>query len=186
MSTFKVHTIESAPLESQPLLEGVRKSYGMLPNLFAVMAESSVTTEAYLTLAGIFDKSTFSDLEKQIVLLTVSMENGCNYCVAAHSMIADMQKLPTDVVDAIRNGEPISDNKLEALRRFTGKVVVTRGRISEDDIKLFRSAGYSKAQLLEVLLGVAWKTLSNYLNHIAETPLDTAFKQREWHVKASA
>jgi alkylhydroperoxidase family enzyme len=91
-----------------------------------------------------------------------------------------MQKVPTDVVEAIREDRPISDSKLQALRAFTTAVVEKRGWVSDEDVSTFVAAGYSKAQILEVILGVSFKTLSNYTNHIANPPLDEAFETGAW------
>ena len=91
-----------------------------------------------------------------------------------------MQKVPADVVQAIRTGQPIADGKLEALRRFTAAVAATRGRPPEADTAAFLAAGYAPAHILEVILGVGMKTLSNYTNHLAGTPLDEAFAPVAW------
>lgn len=178
--TYPVHTLETAPEAARDTLAGAKKAYGFVPNLLGVMAAAPALVKAYTTLSRIFDETSFSPAERQVVLLTVSLENGCEYCVAAHSVIAGMQKVPGDVVEAIRNDRPIADPKLEALRRFSAAVVEMRGWPSEGDTKAFLNAGYAKAQVLEVILGVGMKTLSNYTNHVAETPLDAAFAHAAW------
>lgn len=178
--TYPVHTLETAPEAARDTLAGAKKAYGFVPNLLGVMAAAPALVKAYTTLSRIFDETSFSPAERQVVLLSVSYENGCEYCVAAHSVIAGMQKVPPDVVDAIRSGNPIANPKLEALRRFTTAVVEMRGWPSQDDANAFLNAGYTKAQVLEVILGVGMKTLSNYTNHVAETPLDDAFAKAAW------
>ncbi len=178
--TYTVHTPETAPAAARETLAGAKKAFGFVPNLLGVMAEAPALVKAYTTLSRIFDETSFSPAERQVVLLTVSYENGCKYCIAAHSVIAGMQKVPSDVVGAIRAGKPIVDPRLEALRRFTAAVTKTRGGPSENDTKAFLNAGYTKAQVLEVVLGVGMKTLSNYTNHIAGTPLDDAFAKAAW------
>lgn len=182
--SYVVHTVDTAPAGARETLAGVQKGYGFLPNLLGVMAEAPALLEAYTTISKIFDGSSFTPTERQIVLLTTSYENGCEYCIAAHSTIAGMQKVPADVVAAIRAGAPIGDQKLEALRRYTASVVTARGWPSEAETAAFVQAGYGKQQALEVVLGVGLKTLSNYMNHIAETPLDAAFSKAAWR-KAS-
>ncbi len=182
--TYTVHTPETAPAAARETLAGAKKAFGFVPNLLGVMAEAPVLVKAYTTLSRIFDETSFSPAERQVVLLTVSYENGCEYCVAAHSVIAGVQQVPGDVVEAIRDGKPIADRKLEALRRFTAAVTKTRGWPSIDETKAFLKAGYTKTQVLEVVLGVGMKTLSNYTNHIAGTPLDEAFARAAW-VKAA-
>ena len=180
MSQFPVQTVESAPEASKATLEATQKAYGFLPNLFGVMANSPALVEAYASLSKIFGKSSFSPTEQQIVLLATSELNGCTYCMAAHSVVAQMSKVPADVIEALRAGQPLADSKLEALRQLTVAIVETRGWPSEDVVKAFHDAGYSEAQYLEVVLGIGLKTLSNYTNHAASTPLDANFKAAEW------
>lgn len=180
MSQFNVHSKETAPAESAELLAAAEKVYGFIPNLLGVMAESPATIKAYMTIGKIFDESSFSATERQVVILAASRFNECDYCVAAHSVVANMQKVPADVIEAIRNDQAIDDDKLEALRTFTTVAVEKRGWVSDDDIAAFQAAGYSKAQILEVILGLSFKTLSNYVTHLAETPLDDAFATQAW------
>ena len=175
--SYPIHTIETAPEAARDTLAAAKKAYGFLPNLLAVMAEAPALVKGYTTLSRIFDESTFSPAERQVVLLTVSYENECTYCVAAHSVIAGMQKVPEGVVQAIRNNSPIADGRLEALRRYTSAVVNKRGWPTESDTAAFDAAGYTPQQALEVVLGVGLKTLSNYMNHVAHTPLDQAFQR---------
>ena len=180
MSIFKVHTKETAPGGSTPLLGDAEKTFGFIPNLLGVFAESPAALEANLAVWQIFDESSFSPTERQVVELAASRFNECRYCVAAHSVVAGMQQVPADVIEALRNDRPIDDNKLQALRVFTTEVVEARGWVSEDQVGAFLAAGYNKAQVLEVILGITFKTLSNYANHIADTPLDTAFAAQAW------
>jgi len=173
--TYVVHSLDTAPAAAKENLADAKEAYGFLPNLLGVMAEVPALLKAYRTAMGLFEETSLSPTEQQIVLLAVSQANKCKYCVAAHSVIAKMQKVPGDVVEAARDGRPIVDSRLEALRRFTDAVVVSRGWPSDADTKAFLDAGYSKTQILEVVLGIGVKTLSNYTNHIADTPLDDAF-----------
>ncbi|MEM6796571.1 MAG: carboxymuconolactone decarboxylase family protein [Acidobacteriota bacterium] len=180
MSQFPVQSLETAPEASRATLEAAQKNYGFLPNLLGVMATSPALVEGYATLAGIFGKTSFSPTEQQVVLLATSGLNGCTYCMAAHSVIANMSKVPADVIEALRENRPLADAKLEALRQVTLAVVESRGWPSEEAVQSFYSAGYGPQQLLEVVLGVGLKTLSNYTNHVAQTPLDPAFQSAEW------
>lgn len=180
MSDFPKHTLETAPDEAKPVLEGVQKGLGFVPNLLAYMAESPALVKGYTTLSGIFEKANLSPTERQVVLLTVSRNNACHYCMAAHTSIAQMQKVPSDVIRALRDGTAINDPKLEALRTFTAKVVESRGYPDADDMSAFLSAGYGKQHALDVVLGIGLKTLSNYTNHIVETDVDEAFAANAW------
>ena len=178
--TYPVHTIETAPEAARDSLAAAGKAYGFVPNLLAVMAEAPALLKAYGTMIKIFDETSFTPSERQVVLLATSAENECDYCVAAHSVISQVQKVPADVVQAIRDNRPLADRKLEALRRLTVSIVQSRGLPATAELEAFLDAGYTRAQVLEVLLGVGAKTLSNYTNHLADTPLDRAFASAAW------
>ncbi len=180
MSRFMIHSQQSAPEGSRPLLAGAEQAFGFVPNLLGVFAESPPTLEAYVTLSQLFDKSSFTDSERQVVILTISRFNECRYCIAAHSVIARSQGVPEAAVEAIRTDERIPDTRLEALRAFTSRVLEARGWVSERDVADFLAAGFTNAQVLEVVLGLSLKTLSNYVNHLADTPLDEPFSSQAW------
>jgi len=185
MAYFSPLTPETADAESGAILEDVQKKFGFVPNLLGNMAHAPVTAKGYLALGDLVAQSSFDPTEQQVILLAVSRYNECEYCVGAHSAISAMQKLPADVIESIRTDKPIADEKLEALRIFTTKLVDERGWLSEEDIGDFLAAGYSRGQVLEVLLGVAMKTISNYTNHIAGTDLDAAFADFAWQAPRS-
>jgi uncharacterized peroxidase-related enzyme len=183
--TFPIHTLESAPNASQDALAAANARFGMIPNLLGILAESPAALNGYLTIAGLFEESTLSPAERQVVLLTVSIENGCEYCVAAHSTGARRQGLASGAIAALRQGATLPDARLQALRRFTQTVVRNRGW-AETDAQQFLAAGFTQAQVLEVVLGVTQKTLSNYVNHLAHTPLDAAFAAERWSKPGAA
>jgi len=180
MPSFPVLTIDTAPSASKSLLEQTQKNFGFIPNLIGVMASSPTVTKAYLSVADIFSKSSLSATEQQIVLLTVSHYHECGYCMAAHTAIAGMQNVENSVVNAIRDNVIIEDNKLEALRNFTRLLIDKRGWVDDADVQVFLDAGYETSQALDILVGVAQKTLSNFTNHLAKTPLDDAFTEVAW------
>lgn len=180
MSSFPVHSIDTAPEASKPVLEATQQAFGFVPNLLGVMSSSPALAEAYLTISGLFEKTALNPVEQQVVLLTVSHFHECRYCMAAHSAIAEMQKLPADVVASIRQDQPIADRKLQTLRAFVVQLLDQRGWVSEQDLQAFYSAGYEPGHVLDVLVGVAQKMLSNFTNHIAQTPLDKAFSGHVW------
>ena len=186
MTNFKTHTIESADAASRPLLEGAKKAYGFVPNLLGTMAEAPALLEGYMTLAGIFDKTDLSETERQIILMTNNRLNGCTYCMAAHTTISQMAKVPADVIEALRNNTPIADAKLEALRQFAIVINETRGWPSQEAVEAFIAAGYTQQTVLEVILGTSLKVMSNYTNHIAETAIDDAFVANSWSDPAVA
>lgn len=180
MSDFTTHTIATAPEASKPFLQKAQDAYGFLPNILGNMSEAPALLEGYTSLAGIFDKTDLSPAERQVILMTNNRLNGCTYCMAAHSVIAQGQDVPDDVIDALRNNTPFEDEKLEALRTFSTVVNETRGYPSDADVKAFLDAGYTKQTILEVVLGTSLKLLSNYTNHIAQTQLDDAFSSQKW------
>ncbi len=180
MTQFTRHSVETAPAKSQPILENVSKGMGFVPNLLATMAESPAMLEGYMTLASIFDKTSLSETERQIILMTNNRLNGCVYCMAAHTTISQMKGVPEDVITALRENTQIADAKLEALRVFAETINKSRGWPEESDIQAFLAAGYTNQTVLDVILGTSLKVLSNYTNHVAETPLDAAFSKNAW------
>ena len=183
MEKFNVQKIDTAPEGSKDTLNTINKSWGFVPNLFGVLAESPATLKGAFSLINDLSSGELSPIEQQIVAIAAAREGNCHYCVAAHSTMAVGAKIDSDVLKQVRNGELVSDNKLEVLRLTTIKLVQERGWISEQDQKNFFSAGYSKAALLEVIGWVALKALTNYVNHIAQTPLDDGFSGQKWELK---
>lgn len=180
MTHFPLHSVGTAPAASMPLLEGARKAFGFVPNLQKVFATSPTILEGYMTLWSVFEKSSFSKVEQQVVYLTSNYENECHYCMAGHTGLATMAGVPSDVITALRDGKVIADPKLQALRAFTSKVVTRRGWVCDADVQAFIDAGYSQQAVLDVILGVAVKVMSNYTNHIASTPVDDVMKANAW------
>ena len=180
MSKFRIHDPSSAPARSKAVLVEAQKTLGFVPNLYGMLAESPALLQGYTTLSAIFAEGSLTPVERQVVLLSTSFENGCDYCMAAHTALAGMQGMPRKVIVAIREGDSIDDPKLRALSDFVRQVVRGRGWVPDDEVQSFLDAGYSHAQVLEVILGVGIKTMSNYANHLAETPLDTAFEPHRW------
>jgi alkylhydroperoxidase family enzyme len=179
--SFTYHTRETAPAESKPLIDQTITMFGFLPNLSRVMAEAPLTYEVFnVALSGFSAKSAFSPLEQQIVMMTANFENRCHYCTAAHSMVMTMQKMPGDVIAALRDGAPLADDRLEALRVFTHSLIKKRGYIGDDGLQRFLDAGYSKRQALEVLTGLAAKLITNFTNALAHTELDEPVKAFAW------
>jgi len=179
------HTVESAPEASRDLLKTAQARYGFVPNLLGIMANAPALLEAYLAINGTFGKTSLSPVERQIILIAANFENECDYCMAAHTMSTGTQVLNPEIITALRENTPIADARLEALRAFAAETVRTRGWPSPESSARFLDAGYSPAQALEVVLGIGAKTLSNYANHLAGTPLDDAFAPARWTKPAS-
>lgn len=180
MLDYKPHTTESAPAASKPTLEAIKSKIGFVPNLMANMAESPVMVESYLTMMALFDKTSLSPTEREVVLMTNNRLNGCTYCMAAHSTVAKMSGVDEDVIRALRSGGPIDDPKLEALRNFAIIMHQTRGHPTEAQVITFLEAGYTKEAVLDVIVGTSLKVLSNYTTPIVEPALDDAFKPMTW------
>ena len=169
------------------VLVEVKAQTGRIPNMYARMANVPGLLETYLAgYAALRQHSGFSPGEQQIVFLAISRANGCAYCVAVHSGLADMAKVPTEVTDALRAGEPLPDARLEALASFVTTMVDTRGLPSQADVDAFLAAGFQESDILQVVLAIAVKTISNYTNHLFRTPVDDAFAHRSWEEHATA
>ena len=164
------------PANSRPLLEQVKKSFGFVPNLFAVFANSPVLLEGYLALNAAYEKASLAPVERQLVLLAASLTNHCDYCTAAHStVLKGMLHVSGDIVAAVRANRPLADRAHDALVNLARAMVVTRGDVTEQTLKAFFDVGYRPEQVAEVLVGVALKSLSNYTSHLSPPDIDTAF-----------
>jgi AhpD family alkylhydroperoxidase len=180
MTKFTVYTADNAPGVAKEGLKSAKSTFGFIPNLQATMAESPELLAGYSALWDLFSKSTLTPPEQQVVFLTSNFENECHYCMAGHTALAKMQKMDPAVIGALRNGTKIPDQKLEALHQFATLVVRNRGWVSDADTDAFLAAGYTRRNVLEVILGVATKVMSNYTNHIAHTELDKFMLGNEW------
>lgn len=183
MSTFKIHDLETAPAESKPLIEKSVKAYGMIPGLHGVLAESPDLLNAYQTLHGLFENSSFNAEELTVVWQSINVEHECHYCVPAHTGIAHMMKVDSALIEALRNSEAMPTEKLQVLQDTTLEIVRERGHLSAAQKEKFFDVGYGNRQLLEIVLGLSQKVISNYTNHLAETPIDTAFEKFAWEKK---
>lgn len=180
MNIFDAYTVDTAPADSKPLIEGTKAAFGFVPNLQSFMAESPELLAGYSALWDLFSKSTLTPHEQQVVYLSSNFENDCHYCMAGHSTLAKMIKMDPAVIAALRAGTELPDAKLEALHRFTTIVVRERGFVTDAQVEAFLAAGYTRRNVFEVILGVATKVMSNYTNHIVHTPYDAFMKGNEW------
>lgn len=180
MTAFTLHDASTAPAASRPILENVEAAWKFVPNLHRVLAESPATLEAYGAAFALFDTSSFSPVERQVIYLAINYVNECEYCMSGHSALAAMAGVAADTIEALRENAPLADPRLEALRRFAARVTETRGELDAAEVESFRAAGFTNAQILEVILAVSVKTISNYVNHIAKTPLDGFMAKTAW------
>ena len=186
MVTTTVHDLDSAPDASKPLLENSIKAFGRLPSLHGVMAASPGLLEGYQHLHRLAIEGTaFTPEERTVVWMTVNVANACHYCVPAHTGIAKREKIDDDIVNALRD-ETSLPVRLEALRDFTLAVRETHGRPEQGAIDAFFAAGFDERAILDVILIVAQKVMSNFTNAIFDTPTDAAFAPFAWEPKAGA
>ncbi|MEL7447599.1 MAG: carboxymuconolactone decarboxylase family protein [Pseudomonadota bacterium] len=185
MTDFTIHTEDTAPEESKALLADSRKAYGMVPGLHAVMAEAPGLLDGYKQLHELFANSSFDNDELTVVWQSINVEHACHYCVPAHTAIAKSMGVADEVSNALRDQAPLPNARLEALRTFTLTVVRNRGNVDDQAVQAFLDAGFTRRQILEVVLGVAQKVMSNYTNHLAQTPVDAPFRQFDWAPQAA-
>jgi len=180
MTDFTLHTEDTAPDDAKPLIANSQAAFGFVPGLHAVMAEAPGLLEAYQRVHELFAKSSFDADELTVVWQAVNVENACHYCVPAHTGIAKSMKVDDAITDALRDGTPLPTPRLEALRDFTLKLVRQHGNVAEADVQAFLEAGFTRRNVLEVILGYSQKVMSNYTNHIANTPVDKVFEKFAW------
>ena len=173
---------EAAVGRTKEVLEAGKKSAGGIPNMYAGMANSPALLDSYLHGYQLFrSESGFTPAEQELVFLSIARVNECTYCVAAHSYIAGaVSKTPAQAVQAVRDDTPIEDTKLAALSKFTQTMVSSRGKPTPEELAVFLNAGYSEKNVLEIILAIAVKTISNYSNHVLHTPVDAMFKAQAW------
>lgn len=178
LPTLKLVDSATAEGAQKEILDLAQKKVGYIPNMYRGMANAPAVLSTYLHGYGLFrSESGFTPAEQEVVFLAVSAANHCDYCTAAHSMIADKKSgVPADVLRAIRAGSPIPEERLAVLYEFTQSMVKTQGAPDADLLNRFLSAGFEESKVLYVILGISVKTLSNFSNHAFETPMDDAFK----------
>lgn len=182
---FPSHDLETAPEASKLLLENSQKAFGHLPGLHKVLAESPQAYEAYQRLHKLFTETDFDADELTVVWQSINVEHSCHYCVPAHTGIAKMMKVSDKITDALRNETPLPTPRLEALRTFTVQMVRARGNATDAQVEAFLNAGFGHRAVLDVILGIAQKTMSNYVNHVAATPVDAALQSLKWERSAA-
>jgi uncharacterized peroxidase-related enzyme len=176
---------ETAEGRTKEVLEEGKKSAGGIPNMYAGMANTPALLDTYLHGYQLFRReSSFTAAEQELVFLSIARVNECTYCVVAHSFLAGaVSKTPEQAVQAVRNDSHIEDAKLAALSAFTQTMVSSRGKPTPDQLAAFLEAGYTENNVLEIILAIAVKTISNYSNHILHTPVDAKFLSQAWTPK---
>ena len=180
MQTYPIHSIESAPEDSRPLLRSLKENVGMVPNLAAAMAESPQLLKGFLAVRDLYQAGTFTGDEIQVLSLTAAFENDCAWCMAFHTMMAHKEGVSAASIAALREGRSPVEPRLAALSDFARSMVQQRGSVSSEDLERFRAVGYSRAQAMDVVLGMAFSLMANYAGHLANTPLDEPLKPHAW------
>lgn len=172
MSRITIPQVDQTPSASLPLLDAVNRQLGVIPNLMKVVGNSPAALEGYLSLNGALGKGAIGAKTSERIALAVAELNGCGYCLSAHSYLgSNLAKFNAAELDANRHGKS-NDPKAAAALRFATQVVGTRGHVSNDDLAAVKEAGYSEAEIIEIVLLVALNTLTNYVNNVAQTDID--------------
>lgn len=178
--TFKIHTPENAPEKSRAILKEINAKLGFVPNVLGVLSESPAALKGWTDLKADFDSGKLSATERKIVHMTVSFLNDCGYCMAAGTTLGEKEGISKEIINDLREDRKLKDAKLEQLRQFTKAVMRRLGRPEQADIDAFRKAGYTNEHVLEVVLGVTLGIMGNYVNHIAQVPLDKALEANKF------
>ena len=165
-------SVDAAPQSARASLDAVGKSLGVVPNLFRLVALSPAALKGYLGIGSALSGATLDSTTQERIALTVAEINGCSYCLSAHTYLArNVAKLGDAEITANRNGAS-NDLKADAAVRFATALVMSRGHVSDREVAAARTAGYSDAELIEIVLTVALNTFTNYVNEVAQTPID--------------
>lgn len=180
MTTYPIHTIDTAPDRARQALQGLQEAVGLVPNLAATMANCPPLINAFVATSGQFQSGSLTGGERQVLLLTNAVANRCRWAVAFHSTLAlDVGVDPADV-DAIRRGQAPAAGRLAALAGLTRALIDQRGHLSDGDLKAFTTAGFDEAQVFEVITGAAISAMANYAGNVAQPPLDEPFRAQAW------
>ncbi|UCI08071.1 carboxymuconolactone decarboxylase family protein [Mesorhizobium sp. B1-1-8] len=180
MQRFPLQTTESAPEKSKPTLKALEEKFGFLPNVMATMANNPVLLNGFAASFGSFHGGSLDEIEKQVLLLTNAVTIKCPWTVAAHSTFALEDGIAGSEVKAIREGKLPKHPKYAALSALTKALIENKGNVTDADIDRFTSAGYSKAQILEVVTGVGISTMAATTTNMAGTPVEERFQAQAW------
>jgi len=171
MSTLKPLSREQASPSVQPIFDVLKSKVGMVPNLYATIANSANTLPAYLAFDEALGKGVFSAKERQAIFLVVSQVNGCHYCQSAHTAIGKMNGFTEEETIQLRTAT-VADKKLNALTTLAAEITRNHGKPSAQAVANFHSAGYGADALVELVAHIGYKSVANYLHNIADFPID--------------
>jgi AhpD family alkylhydroperoxidase len=180
MTAFPIHTIDTAPEGSKETLRRVKETLGMIPSLAAGMAESPTLLRAFFAVREIYAQGTLSPIDIQVLSLSNAFENECDWCMAFHSSAALKEGLSREALDDLRGGHALEDPRLRALSDLSRAMVRNHGKVSEQELQAFYSAGFSRAQALEVVLGAGFSVMANFSGHLVHAPLGVVLEPHAW------
>jgi uncharacterized peroxidase-related enzyme len=168
--TFSVPTRTEVSANNQAIFDNLQKGLGFVPNLYAYFGKNETALADYLALQN--RKSTLRAKEREIINLVTSQINGCRYCQSAHTVLGKMNGFTDEQILEIRSGKASFDNKLNALAQFTASVVENKGRATAEAVRKFLEAGYTEANMIDVIIVVGDKIISNYLHNLTHLDID--------------
>lgn len=174
--TFSVPTRAEVSANNQSIFDSLQKSLGFIPNLYAYYAKNETALGDYLTLQN--RKSALTAKEREVINLVTSEINGCRYCQSAHTALGKMNGFTDEQIIAIRKGSASFDSKLDALAKFTASAVENRGRATEESKVAFFTAGYDEANMIDVVMVIGDKIISNYLHNLTGFDIDFPLAQQ--------
>jgi AhpD family alkylhydroperoxidase len=184
-NVFVDHTLESAPAAARRSMAATVGHLGYLPAPIARLASSPQLLDGFLRTSALLETTTLDPIAREVLILTVATRNECHVCVAMHT--AKLTALDADpaLVTALRGGQPLDDERLEAIRVFTVEVIESAGAVSADVLHAFLARGYTSQNALEVVLGIGTYTMSTLANRMTRAPLDEQLKPFAWHHRAA-
>jgi AhpD family alkylhydroperoxidase len=180
MLKYQIHTIETAPEKSKPLLELFVSAVGFVPNLAGAISNSPVLANSLLGLFQNVHGGSFTEAEVQVLLLTNAVTNSCSWAVAFHTALGLKQGLDPADVQAIRERQLPKQRRYAALSGLAKTLIENRGQLTDDDLTSFLEAGFEKEHVLEVVAVVAASTITNYAGKITNPPLEAFLQEHAW------
>jgi AhpD family alkylhydroperoxidase len=180
-SVFTEHTAETAPAAARRFLTATQAHLGYRPAAMARMVASPQLTDGFLKLTAIFDSITLEPLAREVLVMTVATRNGCHICVAMHTAALTALGADPELIAALRDSRPLPDERLDAIRTFTGRVMDTAGDVGEPALRDFLARGYTAQNALEIVLGIGTYTLSTLANRLTGAPVDDQLAAHAWH-----
>ena len=177
---FVDHTIETAPEAARRTLAATEKRFGYLPAAVARLAEAPLLLDGFLKLSAMFETTSLDPLARETLIMTMATRNGCHICVAMHTAKLQQLDAPPALIQALRDDKPLPDERLQAVRDFTHTVVDTAGEVPDDALTAFLTAGFTRQQALEVVLGIGTYTMSTLANRLTRAPLDEPMARFAW------